>query len=868
MGNARETVSAQTANGEQARQPPGESTSVDPLLDLQQAAGNQAMLRLLAGGGIRRKPKGSEPAAAPEQQADLIATHLTRNLPGPMIQRAAREGTPDTQPATQPETEPAAKAPTLIVDDDAKDLSAGQMRKTEFLSQLRNAASSAAEQALSGTMWSALGCPYINRWLDHYSEQSSAHLERALRKYVPESAGIRSAQDYLPLVTQKLKRGIEQWRATGETPDVPEDLAGASPEMPGMTASGLVGGLLSAAGSAIAGVGRMLFKGKEGHEPGGNADDPQTVRTELGSGQPLEGGIKQRMQSAFGADFSGVRVHSDFAAQEASDRLDARAFTIGSDIAFGPGEYQPGTPVGDALIAHELAHVVQQQSSDVPGAPMTKSDAQSSALEEEADISAVGAVVSTFGGAKGLLGNFTRQSLPRLRSGLKLQRCSDKKYSKSDLQKKVDGGTTVADLLAFIKGLKPDEQKQALKDLEALRIDYVDRNVSPDAVSVMEQTLQNLYREVGQTQAPGKTSPERGYAATGTPVPAELLAGTHALTPAEKTAATGVLTVAPGTGPLPEFKPDIGANHYEARIKARVNDWIDEKTAQLVTGKGTVEHGQASKTFTMSRFEEIGNAARQQTDKVFGSYARGPKFEEGINLNDRFVEQKASQAALDNAGKKQQAKDLVAYMLTDDADILQINREHGAVPGRTTPPPAGGDAEATILERIQKGFASTHRDKLLAIDRNWEASQNEGKVSIQRFKKGTDDENRKMFWDYFQIMIHEYVHSLENQDYHNYADTTFHYGSEQYNALVEGMASVLAEIAWTNIKAHVSEQALRDQVEGTALSGAAFDPANVPEMNQRRYASFDQAMKLVNKVGIQNVYAAFFLGKIQLIGAP
>jgi hypothetical protein len=116
-------------------------------------------------------------------------------------------------------------------------------------------------------------------------------------------------------------------------------------------------------------------------------------------------------------------------------------------------------------------------------------------------------------------------------------------------------------------------------------------------------------------------------------------------------------------------------------------------------------------------------------------------------------------------------------------------------------------------------------------------------------------------------MLHEYMHSLENADYHAYANT-FGYGTEQYDALVEGMASVLAEIAWTNVKPHVAEQSLRDKVEGTALSGAAFNPANVPEMNQRRYASFDQAMKLVNKVGIRNVYAAFFLGKVELIGKP
>lgn len=908
MSQARETSSAQPTTADRARQPPPESVQLDPLLELQQSAGNQAMLRLLAGGGIRRKPKVSEPADVSEQQADLMAARVTSNPSGLMvqpkcaacaagapcsecadkedeekiqlkstgltIQRAAREG---NEAATQPEnTTTAAKptAPALIVEDNAKDLNPGQMRKTEFISQLRTASCSAAEQALAGTMWSAMGCPYITRWMDHYSKRPSTHLERALHKYVPESSNVRSAQEYLPLVTQKLKRGIEQWRNTGETPEMPEGL-GAGPEMPGMTVSGLVGGLLSAAGSAIsgivsgvgsaiAGVGRMLFKHKDGQEAGAD-DDPQTVRAGLGSGHPLEGGVRQRMQSAFGADFSGVRVHSDFAAQEASDRLNARAFTIGNDIAFGPSEYQPGTPVGDALIAHELAHVVQQQTSDVPGAPMTKGDSQSGALEEEADVSAVGAVMSTFVGARSLLGNFSKQSLPRMRSGLKLQRCSDKKYSKADLQKTVDKGTTVADLQAYLNKLKPDERKQAIKDLEDLRIDYVNRNVSDDAVKVMEKVLQNIYREVGQKQAPGKTSPERGYAATHTAVPPELLAGTRTLSATEKTEATGLLTVKPGTAPLPDFKPDIGSDNYEARIKVRVNAWIDEKTAQLVTGKGTTEHGDATKTFDMDRFAEIGNAAREQTDKVFGSYARGPKFTSGVNLHDRFVQEKISQAGKGPLGKKKQAKELVAYMLTDDAEILQINREHGAVPGRATPPTSGGDSEATILERVQNSFAASHRDKLLKIDRGWEATQLEGHVSVQRFKKGSDDENRQMFWDYFQIMIHEYVHSLENQDYHNYADT-FHYGSEQYNTLVEGMASVLAEIAWTNVESHVAEKSLRDKVEGTALAAAPFDPTNVPQMNQRRYASFDQAMKLVNKVGIRNVYAAFFLGKVELIG--
>jgi hypothetical protein len=353
------------------------------------------------------------------------------------------------------------------------------------------------------------------------------------------------------------------------------------------------------------------------------------------------------------------------------------------------------------------------------------------------------------------------------------------------------------------------------------------------------------------------------------------MAGTKTLSSAEKATATGVLTPTPTTGaPLPAFQPNVaGKGNYEARIKARVEDWINETYTQLVVGKGPVEHASATKTFPMDRFKEIGNAAREETDKVFGSYSRGKEFKTtgpAKNLIDQFddeVSRNAALAAIPGALTKK-AKSKVAYILNTDDEILKINKEHGAVPSRTTPPAAGGDSEATILDRVQTSFASTRRTKLLEIDRNWDAAQLEGKVFVNRFKKGSDFENRQMFWDVFQIMIHEYIHSLEHDKYHKYAKDTFGEDSEQYNTLVEGMASVLAEIAWTNVASKVSTPALRTKVEGAAFAALPFDPATVPEMSSRRYASFSQAMKLVNVVGLPNVYAAFFLGKPELIGKP
>jgi hypothetical protein len=67
------------------------------------------------------------------------------------------------------------------------------------------------------------------------------------------------------------------------------------------------------------------------------------------------------MGSVFGRDFSEVRVHTDAKAAESASAVNALAYTVGNDIVFGSGQYVPGTAAGKRLLAHELAHTVQQQ---------------------------------------------------------------------------------------------------------------------------------------------------------------------------------------------------------------------------------------------------------------------------------------------------------------------------------------------------------------------------------------------------------------------------------------------------------------------------------------------------------------------------
>ena len=85
-----------------------------------------------------------------------------------------------------------------------------------------------------------------------------------------------------------------------------------------------------------------------------------SLRSSLGGGQGLPGPVRSQMESAFGQSFSQVNIHTDSAAAEMSRSIGAKAFTYGNDIFFNQGQFSPDSSSGQHLIAHELAHTVQQ----------------------------------------------------------------------------------------------------------------------------------------------------------------------------------------------------------------------------------------------------------------------------------------------------------------------------------------------------------------------------------------------------------------------------------------------------------------------------------------------------------------------------
>jgi len=88
-----------------------------------------------------------------------------------------------------------------------------------------------------------------------------------------------------------------------------------------------------------------------------------------GGGSSLDSGLRADMEQRIGADFSDVRVHTGGEASRSAESVNAQAFTVGNDIVFGDGKFDPASDSGQTMLAHELTHVVQQRSGPVDGTP-------------------------------------------------------------------------------------------------------------------------------------------------------------------------------------------------------------------------------------------------------------------------------------------------------------------------------------------------------------------------------------------------------------------------------------------------------------------------------------------------------------------
>ncbi|MCA6573606.1 MAG: DUF4157 domain-containing protein [Pseudanabaena sp. M57BS1SP1A06MG] len=103
-----------------------------------------------------------------------------------------------------------------------------------------------------------------------------------------------------------------------------------------------------------------------------SADLEASIQSARGTGQPLDPNLQDKMGQVMGADFSGVKVHTDSQSDQLNKSIQAKAFTTGQDVFFRQGAYEPNSQGGQELIAHELTHVVQQNAGDVQRSQMVQ----------------------------------------------------------------------------------------------------------------------------------------------------------------------------------------------------------------------------------------------------------------------------------------------------------------------------------------------------------------------------------------------------------------------------------------------------------------------------------------------------------------
>jgi hypothetical protein len=326
---------------------------------------------------------------------------------------------------------------------------------------------------------------------------------------------------------------------------------------------------------------------------------------------------------------------------------------------------------------------------------------------------------------------------------------------------------------------------------------------------------------------------------------------------------------------------------YEDKIKKRIPTLIQELYDAQAKDRTEVEHKDPTKSRSMTDMQIIANQAKDEVDLVFGSFYDKTKFkafqgdkrnDKGVltkkgNLRDAWqVEQDRSKA--DPGYKKGSAKFWLFYLIQNDHrnddptidSIAKINTAHDASPSFGDDSVALND-EAKAIRKVGDPFVVSEKQRLFEIGRGWDAFAQGSDIFIQLFKNPDATADRVFLWDMYLVLMHEYLHKLAARKYNDYAEKLGGEHSTEGNTLIEGVDSLFTEIAWSSAVQHAGTPEVRKIVEPDAVAaGQPFDVNLLPDPRNRRYANYENAVRLVGVVGIHNLYAAYFQGRIDLIG--
>jgi peptidoglycan hydrolase-like protein with peptidoglycan-binding domain len=571
------------------------------------------------------------------------------------------------------------------------------------------------------------------------------------------------------------------------------------------------------------------------------------------SGASSEFPHRNTIENLFGRPVPAT-AHTDTAAAGATAKLGTEAYAFGSSVAFGSPS--PGLHVA----AHEAAHVVQQHAGvQLAGGVGTAGEPYEREADAIADRVAAGNSAADLVGGDGSGGGSSTRNVQRYEGKEPLPK-ADVSGTKDDSARfegdkkleQVGAGTEV--IQKGSKGLPVTKIQQALIDMgyslpsgvdgafdgeteTAVKQFQTDEGISPATGKVDQKTLETIDK---------RFDARKPYLDNAKFDPATPNKGTRKLSAADKAAANKALVPARGTGGVSDtFKED----KYGDDIKAQLDAVIKGLHKELFADKEPLRVDPAKNFHDWSVLEAPAAAAKDATDAVYGSYATAPAMTNAHgNLIDQWDDEVNTNKGLSPARKKAKATQKVWYLINSNCEA--VNTAHAAQPDDTK--------EKAILTPIVESFVDTPAkvQTMLELDVGWEGAQLEGVVYLQRYKQSGGDKNRAQLWELFHTCIHEYIHSLANTKFQSYAATK---NATRYNTLIEGFCDFFTE----NVRPTVTvTDALRTRVEGPY-----YDKAKpVPAVNPGVYPSRKQAEQLVSICGIRNAEAAYFKGRVELIG--
>jgi hypothetical protein len=362
----------------------------------------------------------------------LLAHELTHTVQqGAAVQK---KEVPDVQKQGTANNTPTTPATARYIVEDNVVPSAEQLTKTAFLNRLNREVCTVTDAAFVGTPFTTESCPYITRAFARLRTQTPVQIETTLLRYDARLQNAINLRQFFEILTNRVSTAVTTWLQTGDLSGVPEEIVSQIPASVRTAISAMstarsvvntinsgISTIASGVSSVLSSIGSIFFKSKTGDSK--PTQSPQNILQTLGEGSAMESGTRSKMEGAFGTSFSDVKVHTDTTSASISGDMNARAFTIGNHVAFGSSEYKPGSLAGDALLAHELAHV-QQQKGNTANSIMEKSNnADDSLLEEQADNQAVNTVAQIWSKSNNQQIEIPKGKIPEIKTGLKLQRC-------------------------------------------------------------------------------------------------------------------------------------------------------------------------------------------------------------------------------------------------------------------------------------------------------------------------------------------------------------------------------------------------------------------------------------------------------------